>query len=73
MHRLIADCIDKINAKLENAERIVRFGILENDFPTDVRSVTAFQKVKIDRRAVEHRYQREINEIYEIGSQKGAA
>ena len=70
MQQLIADCIGKINAKLENAERIVRFAIVEDEFPPDVRSITAFQKVKIERRAVEHRYDKEINEIYETGSQK---
>jgi hypothetical protein len=34
------------------------------DFPTEVRSVNVFQKVKVERRAVAERYQREIDAIY---------
>ena len=34
------------------------------DFPTEVRSVNVFQKIKIDRQLVAERYRRQIDEIY---------
>jgi long-chain acyl-CoA synthetase len=71
--RVVAARIDEINAGLEKVEVIRRFAILNDDFSPEVRSITAFQKVKIDRKAVEVRFQKEIKEIYEVGSEKGAA
>ena len=56
--------VDKINARLEEVEQIRKFVVLAADFPTEVRSLTAIQKVKIDRKAVEERYKQEISEIY---------
>ena len=56
--------IEQINTGLEEVLKIRKIAVLENDFPPEVRSLTSIQKVKIDRKAVEARYQREISEIY---------
>lgn len=56
--------IEKINTRLEEVEKIRKFVMLQNDFPAEVRGLTAIQKVKIDRKTVEQRYQKEIGEIY---------
>jgi long-chain acyl-CoA synthetase len=56
--------IDQINARLEQFEKIRKFAVVQNDFLDTVRTVTAFQKIKIDRKAVEELYQKEINAIY---------
>jgi long-chain acyl-CoA synthetase len=56
--------VEKINAGLEEVEKIRNIAVLENDFPPEVRGLTAIQKVKIDRNGVEERYRREISEIY---------
>jgi hypothetical protein len=37
---------------------------MREDFPEKVRSVTAFQKIKINRKAVEEIYRKEIEQIY---------
>jgi hypothetical protein len=37
---------------------------MQSDFPTGVRSVNVFQKIKIDRGAVEDRYGTIISAIY---------
>ncbi len=37
---------------------------MQDEFPAEVRSVTAFQKIKIDRKAVEERYRKEIGSLY---------
>jgi len=70
---VIAARIEGINGKLEKPEQILRFTIIHNDFPPEVRSITAFQKVKVDRKAVAQRYQKEINDIYGSGSERGTA
>jgi long-chain acyl-CoA synthetase len=56
--------IDQLNQRLEQFEKIRKFAVIPNDFSGEVRSVTVFQKIKIDRKAVEQRYQKEIEEIY---------
>jgi long-chain acyl-CoA synthetase len=56
--------IDQINACLEQFEKIRKFAVVQNDFSDTVRTVTAFQKIKIDRKAVEELYQKEITAIY---------
>ncbi len=53
-----------INAQLEDFERICAIAVVRHEFPEDVRTVTAFQKIKIDRHAVEERYRSEIDGIY---------
>ena len=55
---------DQINARLEQFEKIRKFAVVQNDFSDTVRTVTAFQKIKIDRKAVEELYQKEITAMY---------
>jgi long-chain acyl-CoA synthetase len=56
--------IDQINAKLEDVERIRRIVVMKSEFPVTVRSITAFQKVKVERTMVEKLYEKEIRDIY---------
>jgi long-chain acyl-CoA synthetase len=56
--------IDQINLRLEQFEKIRKFAVMENDFLDKVRTTTVFQKIKIDRKAVEELYQKEIIAIY---------
>jgi len=56
--------IEHVNSRLEHYERIRKFAVMAADFPTDVRSVNVFQKVKVERRMIAARYQREIDAIY---------
>jgi long-chain acyl-CoA synthetase len=69
---LIRSRLEEINRPLEAYEHIRKFGIVPSDFPTEVRSVTVFQKIKIDRRAVEERYGRIISAIYSTTSNGGS-
>jgi len=64
--------IDQINARLEQFETIRKFAVLQNDFSDEVRTVTVFQKIKVDRKAVEQRYQKEIEKIYGLAEERGA-
>ena len=57
--------VQLINERLEQMEQIRKICVLEGDFPLSVRTVTAFQKTKIDRKEVEKHYKKEIEEIYE--------
>ena len=66
MTALLQSGIDRINARLEQYEKIRRFLVMAEDFSGDVRSVTVFQKIKIDRKAVAERYRQEIQEIYGV-------
>ena len=61
--------IDQINARLEQFEKIRKFAVMQNDFSDEVRTVTVFQKIKVDRKAVEQRYQKEIEEIYGLAEE----
>jgi long-chain acyl-CoA synthetase len=64
--------VEKINAGLEEVEKIRKIVLLREDFPPSVRGLTVIQKVKIDRKAAAEQYAREIAAIYgPVG--KGAA
>ena len=65
VERLLWSRVEKINSQLEEPERIRKIIVLEKDFPEKMRSVTAFQKIKVDRKAVEELYCREIEWIYQ--------
>jgi len=56
--------IERVNGRLERYERIRKIAVMQTDFPPEVRSVNAFQKIKVDREAVARHYQQEIEEIY---------
>ena len=45
---------------------------MRDDFSDEVRTVTVFQKIKVDRKAVEQRYQKEIDEIYGLAEEERA-
>jgi long-chain acyl-CoA synthetase len=64
--------VDLMNSRLEEFEKIRKFSIIPNDFSDEVRSITVFQKVKVDRKAVAQRYQQEIARIYGLGEEKQA-
>ena len=64
--------IDQLNQRLEQFEKVRRFAIMRDDFSDEVRTVTVFQKIKVDRKAVEQRYQKEIEEIYGPGDEARA-
>ena len=61
--------IDQLNQRLEQFEKVRRFAVMRNDFSDEVRTVTVFQKIKVDRKAVEQRYQKEIEEIYGLAEE----
>ena len=63
--------IDAVNERLEHYEKIRKIALMPEDFPTEVRSVNVFQKIKIDRPLVAERYLREINEIYSSSGGEG--
>jgi long-chain acyl-CoA synthetase len=56
--------VERINQGLEEFEKICKVVLLKSDFPPEVRSITVFQKIKIDRKAAAQRYQAEIAGIY---------
>ena len=62
--------IDQINGRLEQFEKIRKFAVIDDDFPEEVRSITVFQKIKIDRKVVEARYQKAIGKIYEPSEER---
>jgi long-chain acyl-CoA synthetase len=64
--------IDRVNSRLEQFEKIRRFLLVADDFSDQVRMVTVFQKTKIDRKAVDQRYRKEIEEIYGLTGEAGA-
>jgi long-chain acyl-CoA synthetase len=63
---VIQSRVEQINLQLETVERIRRIAVMAEDFPANVRSVTAFQKIKVDRIAVQTRYQEQISAIYPL-------
>jgi long-chain acyl-CoA synthetase len=65
--------IDQINKRVEDVEKIRKFVLIREEFPASVRSLNLIHKVKIERKAVEERYQKEINEIYSPISERGKA
>ncbi len=64
IERLLWSRVEKINAQLEEPEKIHKIVVLEKEFPEEVRSVTAVQKIKVDRKAVADLYRPEIERIY---------
>jgi len=64
IERLVESTVERINGRLEENEQIRRFVILDKDFPATVRSVTALQKIKIDRKAAAELYRSEIDSLY---------
>jgi long-chain acyl-CoA synthetase len=68
---LLASRIAEINKALEEYEQIREFAIMASDFPPEVRGVTVFQKIKIERKVVEERYAGIIAAIYSKASQGG--
>jgi long-chain acyl-CoA synthetase len=71
MATVLQSRIDQINARLEQSEKIRKFAVLQTDFSDEVRTVTVFQKIKIDRKAVAELYQKEIAELYSPIAQQG--
>ena len=65
--------IDQINGRVEDVEKIRKFVLVREDFPPAVRSLNLIHKVKIERKAVEERYQKEIGEIYAPMAERGKA
>jgi long-chain acyl-CoA synthetase len=64
MRAALSARIARVNERLEHYEQVLKFAVLNEDFPVEVRNINIFQKVKIDRKAVEARYRTEIDEIY---------
>jgi len=58
--------IARLNARLEHFERIQKFLVMKDDFPFAVRSVNAFQKVKIDRKKAAEHFKKQIEDIYAV-------
>jgi long-chain acyl-CoA synthetase len=58
--------ISRVNGRLEHYEQIRRIAMIKSDFSPEVRCVNVFQKIKIDRKVVAERYQKEIDEIYSL-------
>jgi long-chain acyl-CoA synthetase len=56
--------IARVNSRLEEYEQIRKFAVMTAPFPAAVRSISQFQKVKVDRKVVAERYQTEIESIY---------
>ncbi len=63
-HEAILRRVEEFNRRLDEHERIRDIAVVREDFPERARSVTAFQKVKVDRKAVQELYAREIQRIY---------
>jgi long-subunit acyl-CoA synthetase (AMP-forming) len=71
MAAVLQSRIDQINARLEDFEKIRKFAVMRSDFSDEVRTVTVFQKIKIDRQAVAELYQKEIAALYSPIAQEG--
>jgi long-chain acyl-CoA synthetase len=56
--------IDGLNTGLEDFEKIRNITLVARGFPPSVRTITVFQKVKVDRKAVEREYAAEIEKLY---------
>ena len=65
VEKLLWSRVEKINNQLEEPEKIRKIAVLKDDFPETVRGVTAFQKIKVDRKAVKELYREEIERIYQ--------
>ena len=64
IQRILWHRVEMINEGLEHYEQIRKMTVLKGEFSERVRSITAFQKVKVDRRELGEIYRREIEEIY---------
>lgn len=56
--------IDRLNENLEDFEKVRDIALIAHDFPPSVRTITVFQKVKVDRTAVAKEYAAEIERLY---------
>lgn len=65
--------VDFINTQLDSHEKIRKIAIISHDFPARIRSITALQKIKIDRLTIEDRYRVEIEAIYSSGAEPSEA
>lgn len=65
--------VDFINTQLDSHEKIRKIAIISHDFPARIRSITALQKIKIDRLTIEDRYRVEIEAIYSSGGEPSEA
>lgn len=61
--------LEQINSRLEEVEKVRKLVVIPEEFPAGVRGVTVFQKIKIDRKAVQELYQKEIESIYRPGAE----
>jgi len=57
--------IERINTSLEDFEKVRKIAMITADFPPSVRTITVFQKVKVNRKAVAKEYAAEIAKLYE--------
>ncbi|HEX9443682.1 MAG TPA: AMP-binding protein [Candidatus Binatia bacterium] len=64
VHDALRARVERINRRLEDYEQVREIAVVPGDFPERVRSVTAFQKIKVDRKAVEDLYAGEIRGLY---------
>ncbi len=60
--------IERVNARLENYEKVRRIVLMKEEFSLQIRSINQFQKVKVDRKAVETRYAEVIAAVYATAS-----
>jgi long-chain acyl-CoA synthetase len=59
---LIGEWVEEVNRELAQVETIKRFGLLEKELDHEDGELTATLKVK--RRALEQRFERQIEELY---------
>lgn len=64
VERILWSRVERINTRLEDYEKVRKIAVLKNDFPERVRTISAFEKIKIDRKAVEELYRDKIDRIY---------
>jgi long-subunit acyl-CoA synthetase (AMP-forming) len=69
---LIRSRLEEINSALEAYERVRKFRLMPSDFPPEVRSVSVFEKIKIERTVVQERYEKIISTIYSTVSDGGS-
>ena len=70
IERALSEQIERVNAGLEHYERIGKFALIREDFPPEVRSINAFQKVKVTDRAAAARRYVEFIEQYLFGKNR---
>ncbi|MGH7874926.1 MAG: AMP-dependent synthetase/ligase [Candidatus Binatia bacterium] len=56
--------IERVNRGLEHYEQVRKIALIEEDFPSEVRSLNVFAKVKVDRSAAAQRYAKQIDALY---------